>query len=237
MDFESYASQIKAIGCANCGKAASKLLRCTACKSILYCNADCQRQHWRSSHKGKCKEMKAEKERWEGIATMHLADRAGDATGMFVLAYRLSVGDAAHVDPGLACKLYEAATTMQVHGLGFGHPIAMLHLALHYERGIGVLQNHEKAFHYYKSVIQHASPGEDAVRGALLALCRFHRDGLGGAVKSMDLARKYFAISQSNAESPEEILALENWWEANNHGELKDETTRRVLALEPHDCK
>mmetsp|Transcript_16368 Transcript_16368/g.39974 ORF Transcript_16368/g.39974 Transcript_16368/m.39974 type:complete len:238 (+) Transcript_16368:50-763(+) len=234
MSFESYASQIK---CANCGKTANKLLRCTACKSILYCNADCQRQHWRSSHKGKCKEMKAEKERWEGYVDMDLANVAngnGDSTGMFILACRLGVGDAAPMDPGLACELYEAAAKTQVRGLGgSGHPIAMLHLALHYERGIGVVQNHEKAFHYYKSVIEQPSPGEESVRGALLALCRFHRDGLGGAVKSMDLATKYFAISESNAESPQEIQDLEKWWEANNHGELKDETIRRVIALEP----
>ncbi|KDR70544.1 hypothetical protein GALMADRAFT_229943 [Galerina marginata CBS 339.88] len=39
--------------CANCGKRDPKLLRCTVCRTTLYCNGDCQRAHW-PVHKRTC---------------------------------------------------------------------------------------------------------------------------------------------------------------------------------------
>ncbi|WCJ30469.1 Ubiquitin carboxyl-terminal hydrolase 18 [Euphorbia peplus] len=40
--------------CANCGDSGSK--KCSRCKSVFYCSAKCQREHWNSGHKSKCKE-------------------------------------------------------------------------------------------------------------------------------------------------------------------------------------
>ena len=40
--------------CASCGKASSTLKRCTACKSVWYCNVSCQKAH-RKIHKKECK--------------------------------------------------------------------------------------------------------------------------------------------------------------------------------------
>ena len=45
--------------CASCG-ATSKLKSCSACKSVWYCGAECQRQHWKE-HKVACKQAQAEK--------------------------------------------------------------------------------------------------------------------------------------------------------------------------------
>lgn len=50
------------MSCAGCGKAASetttRLLRCNACKSVEYCDRDCQVSHWRE-HKPVCKDIVA----------------------------------------------------------------------------------------------------------------------------------------------------------------------------------
>ena len=57
---------------------------------------------------------------------------------LYILGHRLGIGDeGVPRNPVLACKLYEAATNVQTPIPG-GHPTAMLHLALHCERGIGV---------------------------------------------------------------------------------------------------
>ncbi|EDQ91460.1 uncharacterized protein MONBRDRAFT_36134 [Monosiga brevicollis MX1] len=39
--------------CANCGGTGERLKRCTACSMTAYCNAECQKQHWRH-HKKEC---------------------------------------------------------------------------------------------------------------------------------------------------------------------------------------
>ncbi|KAL7533698.1 hypothetical protein ACHAWF_004594 [Thalassiosira exigua] len=234
MTFDYYASQLKPIGCGSCRNTSEKLRGCTACKCISYCNVECQRRHWRQSHKRECKPMKANKQRWEELAAMDLADPECGATGLFILGVRLGVGDEqAPMEPELACKLYEAATQMQSPIPG-GHPVAMLHLALHYERGIGVPQSHEKAYQYYKAVTEHPRPGEDTVNPAFLALSRFHRDGLGGAQKSMDLAIKFYTFSQSNAEEADEIQHLEQWWiSSGGVSNVPDGTKEEVINLEP----
>jgi tetratricopeptide (TPR) repeat protein len=48
--------------CADCGKEEGggvSLKACTACMLVMYCNADCQRNHW-PKHKKECKERAAE---------------------------------------------------------------------------------------------------------------------------------------------------------------------------------
>ena len=45
--------------CAACGKVDVGLKACTACKLVKYCNASCQRAHWRK-HKKECKKRVAE---------------------------------------------------------------------------------------------------------------------------------------------------------------------------------
>jgi hypothetical protein len=43
--------------CSHCLRigAASEFLRCSRCKSYVYCNKDCQKEHWKKSHKNSCK--------------------------------------------------------------------------------------------------------------------------------------------------------------------------------------
>ena len=43
--------------CDACGKGSMTLLRCKKCKLARYCNADCQKKHWRL-HKKECQEPK-----------------------------------------------------------------------------------------------------------------------------------------------------------------------------------
>ena len=90
----------------------------------------------------------------------------------------------------------------------------MLHLALCYERGIDVEQSYEEAYRYYKCVIEHPQPGEETAAPAMLALSRYHKEGLGGARQSNELAAKYYAFSQSNPENADEMQGLEKWWNA-----------------------
>ena len=48
--------------CAACGKeSVTKLQCCGGCKSVYYCDAKCQQQHWNAGHKNECKTMKAQK--------------------------------------------------------------------------------------------------------------------------------------------------------------------------------
>ena len=42
--------------CARCNEAPEKLQRCKACKVVYYCNAECQRLHWKV-HKAECKKQ------------------------------------------------------------------------------------------------------------------------------------------------------------------------------------
>ena len=47
------------VACAACGKRGSDLKVCTACKSVKYCNRNCQKLHWKA-HKKECKELASE---------------------------------------------------------------------------------------------------------------------------------------------------------------------------------
>ena len=40
--------------CFQCGKRGHKLPKCTQCSQAYYCNADCQRKHWKT-HKPVCR--------------------------------------------------------------------------------------------------------------------------------------------------------------------------------------
>ena len=40
--------------CSQCGHGQS-VLSCGACKEVLYCDKDCQKEHWKKSHKSACK--------------------------------------------------------------------------------------------------------------------------------------------------------------------------------------
>lgn len=40
--------------CSGCGKNGGELLSCSKCKSVSYCNAECQRIHWKQGHKTQC---------------------------------------------------------------------------------------------------------------------------------------------------------------------------------------
>ena len=113
-------------------------------------------------------------------------------------------------DPKLAVELYEKAAGMEAPCEG-GHPTAMVHLAYHYEHGIGTKQDFAKAFQWYSRILSHPFPGGENVPPTFLGLSRLYKDGLGVA-KSKEMADKYAAFSESNAEKPEEIAHLEHWW-------------------------
>ena len=40
--------------CAACGAESGTLSRCGRCRSVWYCSADCQRAHWKKTHKREC---------------------------------------------------------------------------------------------------------------------------------------------------------------------------------------
>ena len=159
--------------------------------------------------------MKLRKDHYENLAYSDL-EQMENSTGMYILGLRLGVGDEdVPVNHELACKLYLAATTLAPLGTDWGgHPIAMLHLALHYERGLGVEKDYQKAYQYYKRVTEHKLPGEEAVKHAFKALSRYHAVGLGGVEESKELSMKYLAFSMSNPESDEEIKHIERWWQS-----------------------
>ena len=62
-----------AMVCANCGESASAI--CTACKSVRYCNRECQLAH-RKVHKAECKRVQAEREEWTTLLAERSALRA-----------------------------------------------------------------------------------------------------------------------------------------------------------------
>ena len=155
--------------------------------------------------------MMEAKTQCERLARHDLNDRR-NATALWEWGLRLSIGDDTPINHELACDLYKAATKVEDPIKG-GHPIAMLHLALHHEKGLGVEQSYAEAYKYYKMALEHPMPGEDVAKPALLALSRYHKDGLGGAIQSKDLEMKYLAMSKSNPEGAEELRHLENWWE------------------------
>ena len=44
-----------ATGCSGCGVATDKLQACAACRKAVYCSRDCQKQHWKNTHKIECR--------------------------------------------------------------------------------------------------------------------------------------------------------------------------------------
>lgn len=43
--------------CMCCGKEACEdvvLMKCSACKAVVYCSSECQRKDWKTGHKQKC---------------------------------------------------------------------------------------------------------------------------------------------------------------------------------------
>ncbi|CAB9529607.1 expressed unknown protein [Seminavis robusta] len=104
-------------------------------------------------------------------------------------------------------ELYEQAMSLD-------HPLALVHLGMHYERGIGVTQDYTKAVELYQRLLCHPrSAGEDAIQYVHKALSRFDKSGLGGLEQSNKLATKYSVFSESNPESAVELENLEQWWE------------------------
>lgn len=51
------------LGCAQCGSRSAEL-KCAGCRVVLYCDAGCQRAHWKS-HKAACKETQARRKKFE----------------------------------------------------------------------------------------------------------------------------------------------------------------------------
>ena len=47
--------------CSSCGKSSNKvkLLQCSRCKREMYCDAACQKAHWKAGHKQECGKKRA----------------------------------------------------------------------------------------------------------------------------------------------------------------------------------
>lgn len=137
---------------------------------------------------------------------------AENGTFLYISAERLALGDSCIKDVKLATDLYKQAIETDVPIRG-GHPVAMAHLALHYERGIGVDRDYEQAFRWYDRVLHHpGQAGQESFRIAFKGLARLYQDGLG-VPQSDEVAHKYTAFSCSNPETAEDMVHLEQWWE------------------------
>lgn len=63
--------------CSFCAATPAKLLRCSGCKAVWYCNAECQKQHWKTTHRAECKTIQQAKIRENTMAAaaeLHTAD-------------------------------------------------------------------------------------------------------------------------------------------------------------------
>lgn len=49
--------QLALVVCANCGKADINNKKCLGCKKVVYCNKECQRNHYKEKHKKMCKQQ------------------------------------------------------------------------------------------------------------------------------------------------------------------------------------
>jgi hypothetical protein len=120
LEFNNYETNLKPICCGSCGSTPSndeKLLRCSACRVIKYCNINCQRNHWSQCHKKDCKTIKRKMSFWEDQAKEQF-EKANDATDMYIMGTRLALGNNDDlINHELACKLYEIATTSTKHQL------------------------------------------------------------------------------------------------------------------------
>ena len=146
------------------------LRKCSACKSVAYCGAECQRLGWRQGHKKECKERASAKEYWVRMASGFLSHsrEVVDVVGAFITGTRLGLGEGGDPrDAELAVRLYQlaAASTASTDGTHpEGHPNAQVYLALHYERGDGVKQDSKKALGWYSRALSqrgHLEGGKD----------------------------------------------------------------------------
>ena len=53
-------SLMDAVSCAGCGVLSPGLLKCSGCRRVAYCGPECQRSHWKQSHKQHCAELARE---------------------------------------------------------------------------------------------------------------------------------------------------------------------------------
>ena len=68
--------------CASCGKPAT--LKCSRCKTVVYCNKNCQTEHWKLGHKKQCA---------EAIEVQRLAAKQRDVEGAIrEVSYSLDTG-------------------------------------------------------------------------------------------------------------------------------------------------
>lgn len=209
----TYWNQLKQECCSACQKMPPpRLFSCSRCHCSLYCGVDCQRSDW-PAHKKICKRQK---KALEFILKDITAHSNVTSTDKFILACRLALGQSSGdlaLNVKKAVELYQEAVDSDRTIVG-GHPIAMLHLAIHYERGIGVEQDYDKAFDLYNRILNHNQGGEENVRPALLACSRFYKLGLGSVQVDEEEARKYAMFAQSNIESKTEFDHMLQWWDA-----------------------
>jgi splicing suppressor protein 51 len=73
--------------CANCMKTPAKLVQCSGCKRVKYCNKACQVNDWRSNHKHECTVLQTFREQYDSVPGPDLRKKAAS----FTVATNLSV--------------------------------------------------------------------------------------------------------------------------------------------------
>jgi hypothetical protein len=113
-------------------------MRCGGCQTISYCNADCQRAHWKV-HKKTCKSRAA------AVAAKDLtAALAGDTEAQFNLGLSYEYGRGVVKDMKEAARWYRKAADA-------GQLDAQCNLADCYSLGTGVKIDLIVAFHWYRT--------------------------------------------------------------------------------------
>lgn len=209
-----YWDNLKEEICEDCHKAPARSFTCSRCKCATYCGVDCQRSNWQE-HKKVCKKQK------KLLEAILEQEKNSNATEKFITASNLALGEWEIRNVKSAIDLYKQAIDMDNPTVG-GHPVAMLYLAIHYERGIGVDQDYSQALKLYKRILNHELGGESTVRSALLACSRFYKQGLGGVEPNDEEARKFAVFATSNIECKREFDHMLQWWEANKDKIPKD---------------
>lgn len=85
--------------CSACSKKGAKLLRCSACQSAWYCDASCQRSHWKR-HKLECKKL-AQAKVDENMQAAEAELIAADAVRIVVNTPRITITRCADPDDSI----------------------------------------------------------------------------------------------------------------------------------------
>ena len=116
------------VPCEMCSSLNERPLHCSGCQTVSYCNADCQRAHWKL-HKKACKDRAA-----ANVARFTTAAVAGDAIAQYNLGLTYYTGMGVVKDVIEAARWFLAAAVA-------GYACAQCNVGKCYEDGTGVAQD------------------------------------------------------------------------------------------------